>query len=340
MTPSSAIGRSPLASPAARGFALGLLLVLGACAQRVGGSTSPARGQATAPAGAALETPGAPVDPRTQRLAELDRLLVEWDRAQVQGRTAQAAETAQHLRTAADAAWSDLVAAHGGQSGDDGRYLATMALGFSGRAEATGLLVESLKSPDPRLVANALIALKLRADPATPVLPVAFYVGSAQADVRRYAPLALAHVLEARRGAGQAPDLDLEARLLPRLSPSLRDRDVLVRLHAARLLGEFSSAESLPPLRVLLRDPSTRIQLAAGAALARRADPDSFPEVVRLLHQAPESGKTLVTPVLALYAERLSGAPLADEERRRMGVSGIAWSRWYADWHRAHTRRE
>lgn len=339
-------GSAPAAGPtvwsAALGGALWLALALGAqagCARRPLAPTGPARPDpagldpaqptgAPSPARVAAQDPS---DPLVQRLGSIDRLLVEWDQAQGEGR-AEAQGLAARLRSEVDAAWIDVLAAHDGQGGEDGRYLATMALGFASRPEATPRLVRTLEAADARLVANALIALKLRADPATPLPALAFYLRSADKDVRRYAPLALAHVLEARRRAGTPADAATEGSLYDRCLPSARDADVLVRLHTVRLLGELALPEAATTLRAILADPSTRVQLAAASALGRRGERAAFPEVVRLLHEAPDRGKPLVAAILATYAERLTGAPLPAAERERLGTDSLAWSRWYGAW--------
>lgn len=317
------------------GTRLALLLVaaagLAGCAGRPVRAPSPA--PSTGPgAPPSVASDALPVTPTTQRLGEIDLLLVEWDKAQLGGETARAAALEGRLRGAVDAAYSDLLPLLEGVNGDDGRYLATMALGFAGRPDATRLLVEQLRGDDPRLVANALIALKLRHDPATPLQPLVAHIASPSLDVRRYAPLAFAHVLEARRQAGVAPDAAMEGGSLQRLSASTRDRDVLVRLHAARALGEIARPESVKLLRSLLTDDSTRIQLAAAAALGRLRDPSAFPEVVRMLHAAPEQGKPIVAGVLAGYAGSLAGAPLPPDQLQSLGTDSLAWSRWYGAW--------
>ncbi len=330
--------------PRPRPLRLPLALLVGllpGCAQSLGTGTRAARPGASAPAAPAarpedpsLAAPPDPADPRVRRLGTLDALLARWDRAQGEGRPEAAALAAQ-LRAEVEAGYADVAAAHAGEAGPEGRLVATMALGFAPRAEATGLLVRTLNERDPRLVANALIALKLRADPATPLEPLVFYLRSSNEDVRRYAPLALAHVLEARRRAGAPADRATEATIFDRTLPAGRDADVLVRLHSIRLFGQLSLPEVGPVLRAFLDDPSSRLQVAAASALAARADPEAFPGVLRLLQQAPPQGRPLVADLLSTYAERLSGAPLPAAERQRLGVDPVAWARWYAGWQRS-----
>jgi hypothetical protein len=274
--------------------------------------------------------PVMPDDPRSLKLARIARMLEAWDESQGTGDDRRARAFEVRLRQEVDAAAEEVRQAFRGETGDEGRYLATMALGFSSGADATGLLVDRLGDRDPRLVANALIALKLRADPATPLVPIARHVGSGSLDVRRYAPLALANVLAARRKAGVAPDVRLEARVGPDLAAQAEDRDALSRLHVARALGELSIPGAAPTLLVLIRDQHPRVQLGAAEALARRGEPDGLVEVVRLMEAAPKDGKAPFAEILFLYAERLTGAPLSAADRERLGTSGIAWLRWNA----------
>jgi HEAT repeat protein len=271
-----------------------------------------------------------PDDPRSLRLAKIARMLEAWDESQGTGDERRAAAFAVHLKNEVDAGIEDVRAAFRGETGDEGRYLATMALGFASAPDGTTLLVERLKDDDPRLVANALIALKLRADPSTPLIPMARHVGSGSRDVRRYAPLALAHVLEARRRAGIAPDVAVEARVGPMLAKQAEDRDPLSRLHAARALGELSIPGAGPTLVKLVRDENDRVRMGAALALARRGEPEGLTEVVRLLDQGPAAGKPAVALILFLYAERLTGVPLSESEKQRLGTSPIAWLRWDA----------
>jgi HEAT repeat protein len=269
-----------------------------------------------------------PDDPRSLRLARIARMLEAWDESQGTGDERRAQAFAVSLRKEVDAAGADVRAAFRGETGDEGRYLATMALGFSSGADVTGLLAGRLGDKDPRLVANALIALKLRADPATPLVPIARHVNSGSLDVRRYAPLALANVLAARRKAGIPPDVRLETRVGPDLVAQAADRDALARLHAARALGELSVPGGGPTLVLLLRDEHPRVKLGAAEALARRGEPNGVREVVRLLEEMPKDEKPAVADILFLYAERLTGAPLSDAEKQRLGTSPMAWLRW------------
>lgn len=268
-------------------------------------------------------------DPSDVTLAEIDRLVMRWDEAQADGRVSEADALQAELARRATAEHALLASAAGGSRGQAGAYVGTMALGFSRHGEATRVLVGQLAARDARLVGNALIALKLRADPATPLEPLVGLMASANADVRRYAPLALAHVLEARRAAGIPPDGALEARALPRLAEDVRDQDSTTRLHAARALGALSVPGAEPLLLTLVKDPSRRVGFGAARALAARGASDGFAGVVELLHQVEPEAKPMVAAVLVIYAEKLQGRPLTPEEQRSLGTSVLNWSRWH-----------
>jgi HEAT repeat protein len=317
-------------------LAAAALALLPACRSNVS-PDAPAAPPARTPLEAPPRTPPPPIaeDPGDVALAEIDRLVKQWDDAQAEGRVADASRLHAQLAQRATAEHDALASAARGARGQAGGYVGTMALSFSRRPEATAVLVERLDSRDPRLVANALIALKLRADPATPLEPLLAHLGSGNADVRRYAPLAFAHVLEARRAAGVPPDAALEARALAPLAAGARDRDDALRLHAARALGALSVPGAEPPLLSLLEDSSRRVGLGAARALAARGAPEGFAGVVELLHHVDPQAKPLVAAVLVIYAERLQGRPLTQAEQQQLGTSPIAWSRWHGAWLRA-----
>jgi HEAT repeat protein len=265
-------------------------------------------------------------------LAELDRLLALWDAAQAEGDLREAERLQAELTRRVDASFDLLVAVARGARGQAGVYVGTMALGFAPASRpATEVLVERLREQDPRLVANALIALKLRADPQTALRPLVTHLASASADVRRYAPLALARVLEARRVAGLPADGALEAEALRRLASQTRDGDALVRLHTAKVLGELRLPAAVDVLLGMLDDTSERVRLGAAAALARHGSRPGFERTVHLMHEMRPEAQPLMAAVLVTHAERLQGRPLSPEEIRALGASAPAWARWYAD---------
>jgi HEAT repeat protein len=310
-----------------------LLATLVACSQ--GPTTSrpgaTPRGGAGTPATAAV-----PTDPRLLRFHKVDMLIAQWDAAQSGTRSEQADPLATQIRAEVDGAFPDFVKASEGGEGAQLQYLGTSALGFSARPEATAALVARLTDPDPRLLGNALIALKLRADPATPIPPLLSLVPSRAAEPRRYAPLALAHVLDARRAAGHPVEGDTARSAASVLSGVVADRDPYVRLHVARALGALQGPGCVELLLVLMHDEYTRIRLAAAAALQRIGDPRGFPEVIRLLDQAEDDMKPVVRDVLFSYAERIEGGPLAEPDRAQLGTSALGWSRWFNEFRVRH----
>jgi HEAT repeat protein len=314
-------------------WGLGSLVLAAGCTQGVDRppATSAAKRASATPA---QRPPTVLTDPAMIRLARIERLLLVWDQAQGAGRTDEADDLAARLRAEVDAGDADVRAAFDGGHGSEARYLATMALGFASAPDATALLVERMTDGEARMVANALLALRVRRDPATPLLPLAHYVGSEDPNVRRYAPLTLAHVLDARRERGVPPDGALEMRVLPRLANQARDRDGAVRLHAARALGALQVAGAAPALVPLLTDHREEVALAAAAALARRGEREGMLEVVRMLNEASADRKPPIAQALVRYAETLTGAPLSAAERERLGTSAVAWMRWHTEWER------
>ncbi len=111
----------------------------------------------------------------------------------------------------------------------------------------------------------------------------------------------------------------------------VQDRDPFARLHAAKAMGALRRPEATDFLVLLLRDEHVRIRLAAAAALERIGDPRAFSQVVRLLESVPEDQRPIVRDILASYAERLQGRPLAPADIASYGGSATAWDRWYVD---------
>lgn len=268
---------------------------------------------------------------REDRWFRIDALLMDWDATQQDGKDQEAAVLAAKIAVDVDADYDELVAAAGGKHGVKAEHLAVKALAFSKRPQATDVLVNALRSRDASLVGNALIALKIRSDPATSLPPI---VGLLRADIteaRRYAPLALANVVMARERAGRPVEEQTAEQAMTGLVGLVQDRDPFARLHAAKAMGALRRPEATDFLVLLLRDEHVRIRLAAAAALERIGDPRAFAQVVRLLDEVPEDQKAVVRDVLASYAERLQGRPLAPGQAVSLGTSPTAWDRWYAD---------
>ncbi len=273
--------------------------------------------------------PRDPTDPTTLRFHKVDLLISQWDVAQGSGRTDQAAELFGQIRTEVDAGFPDFLDAAAGRRGVQLQYLCVSALGFSARPEATGVLLETLGQPDPKLVGNALIALKLRADPSTDLLPVLQAARSRATEPRRYAPLAIASVLDARWRSGQGVDETTLRQVAAALSGVVADRDAMVRLHTARALGSLHGTGAYDLLMVLLKDEYVRIRVAAAASLEALGDPRGFPEVVKLLGNVPEDTKPIVKDILLSFGGRLRGRELTEDELETLGTSAQSWARWW-----------
>ena len=83
-------------------------------------------------------------------------------------------------------------------------------------------------------------------------------------------------------------------------------------------------------LKILAKDPEMWIRLAAGAALERQGDPRGFPEVVRLLTDAPQQSRGMIRDLLISYAGKLRGRALTPEEIAQL-QGPRAWSQWFAE---------
>lgn len=312
-----------------------VLLALAACRQTPGGQASPAPASARPTAGPVPSQPP-PTDPRTLRFHKVDMLIAQWDVAQSSTRTDQADALFQQIRVEVDAGFPDFVAAARGDQGMRMQYLAVGALGFSARPQATTALIEQLAGTDPQLVGNALIALKLRADPDTPLPPILRMVTANAPAPRRYAPLAVANIAEARWRTGRGMDPAMQRAATHVLSGVVADRDPYVRLHVAKALGALRGPGTYDLLMILMKDEEIRIRLAAAAGLERVGDPGGFPEVVRLLADAPDDLKPTVRDLLASYGGRLQGEPLDPQEVASLGVSPQSWQRWFGEFAALH----
>lgn len=268
---------------------------------------------------------------REERWFRIDALLMDWDATQQDGKDQEAAVLAAKLQQEVDADFDGLADAAAGKYGVKGEHLGVKALAFSKRPQATEILVNALRSRDQALVGNALIGLKLRADPSTSLPPIVALLRAPFTEARRYAPLALANIVLARERAGRPIEEQTAEQAMTGLVGLVQDRDPFARLHAAKCMGALRRPEATDFLVLLLRDEHVRIRLAAAAALERIGDPRAFAQVVRLLDAVPEDQKPVVRDVLASYAERLQGRPLAPGQAAAFGVSPTAWDRWYVE---------
>ena len=275
-----------------------------------------------------------------QTFRQIEAWLLQWDRLRADGRTREADVIASRIRGDVDRDFATFERASKGDMGIHAHYLSVSALGFSTMPAATPAIAANLGRSDVRLVGNALIALGVKADPNTPDKALLVRVGRGQpAEPMRYAPLALAKVLDARTAAGRPVDEAFERQALARLGSIVVERDPIVRLHVAKALGALRIGGTYEYLSVLTRDPQMRVRWASAAALARSGDERGFPEVVRLLHDVPEESQPIIQDVLISYAHKLQGRPLSSAEIQSLGVGPRAWTLWFTYWKRSQAKR-
>ncbi|MHC5012016.1 MAG: HEAT repeat domain-containing protein, partial [Planctomycetota bacterium] len=309
-------------------LALLALLALAACQQTPASTTADSGTNASSP------TSVVPTDDRTLRFQRVESLIFQWDAAQAGGRVDAAEELRKQAGAEVDAGFDDFAAAAQNDQSANMQYLGVIALGFASRPEATSILVGQLTSRDPTLLANALISLKLRADPNTDLIPVLKLINAPWPDPKRYAPLVVANVFEARRQAGRPTDPEIVRSAAHLLSGVVADRDPFVRLHVAKALGAVRSPGTYELLLILLKDEHIRIRVGAAAALERLGDPRGFGEVIVLLNDAPEDLKPVVRDVLISYAGKVQGQPLTLAEAQRLDVNTQAWASWFNEYRR------
>jgi hypothetical protein len=275
--------------------------------------------------------PRTPNSERDELFFRVEGLVSQWDAAQADGHDQDAAAFAAKVREEVDREFATFTAAASGQIDVRSQYLAVKALGFSADAKATELLVARLADRDARLVGNALIALKLRSDPATPLPQILALLRAQAQEPRRFAPLALANVLLARERAGIPLESSYREEAISSLVAVVKDQDPYVRLHAAKAMGALGDVEANDYLAILLRDDHVQIRLAAAAALERIGDPRSFPKIVELLEQSDPDVKPVVREVLVSFAERIQGTPLTATEKEALGLDRRSWDKWYGE---------
>ncbi len=311
--------------------ALGLLLLAGCNQQGKPTSTT------AAPKEAAL-TPA--TDPRVSAhldtFGRTEALITSWDGLRADGRMQDARRVESQIRTEVDRQFPTFEQAAGGSMGLHAQYLSVSALGFSANPKATSILAQRLLEKDAKLQGNALISLGLRADPRTPVDALLNRTSPAMPlDVKRYAPLALAKVLEAQRAAGMPPNAGVAQNALARLGALAVDHDPIVRLHVIQALRAINSPAGYRYLAVLVGDPQMRVRWAAAGALDALGDPRGFPGVIRLLHDVAPDSKHIIRDILVSYGGRLQGRSLTAAEIDSLGTGPRAWTQWYTEWRRS-----
>lgn len=318
----------------------GLAVLFGAAGCKSGPHAEGRGGDAAAKAGSGGDAagPDAPVAPgaeapasdREQRVFRVESMIRQWDAAQSDGRDDVTTTLASKIGADVDGDYPFFVSASRGQQGLRTQNLAVQALAFSRNPGATQLLADRLGDLDGSIVGNALIGLKIRSDPATPLPAIVALLRANYPEARRYAPLALANVARAREAAGRPIEPRLADEAMSGLVGLVQDPDPYARLHAAKAMGALRRSDATDFLVLLLNDQHFSIRLAAAAALERVGDPRAFPPVIALLDRTPDAQKGLVRDVLVSYAERIQRRPMTDAERRALDVSPRAWDRWFA----------
>ncbi len=278
---------------------------------------------------------GAAPASRSDRMRRAWNLLGQWDAAQSAGQKQISQRLEGELRQLVDGGFQEFEQASAGSQGAELQYLSTSVLGFSGNPAATQVIERRLDDRDANLIANALVALAIRKDPATKLSPVMTFADTRAPELpRRYAPLVLGTVVDARARSGQPRDPRLEAEIFRRVSTLASDRDVYTRLHVAKALGAVQNAGKTDYLLGLVRDPQMRVRWAAAAALERSGDVRGFPEAVRLMHEVPEAQKHIIQDIVVSYAGRIRKRPMTEQEVTELGTSAAQWSRWFAKYQR------
>jgi hypothetical protein len=342
VTPTSPLSilRTVLRLRVATAVALVALVAAGCKGGPTAGGTRPAPGDASATSSDDRGdlAPSSLGRDHQERYFRVDTLIKQWDDLQQGGKDQEAAGIAEKIAQEIDADFDTFALSARGEHGVRAQHLAVEALGFSKRPQATDLLVARLQSDDTAMVGNALIALKLRADPSTALPPIVGLLRANFEEARRYAPLALANIVMARERVGRPIEDATAAQAMTGLVALSQDRDPFVRLHTAKAMGALRRPEATDFLVLLFRDEHAKIRVAAAAAVERIGDPRTFPQVVRLLEDIPEDQKLVIRDILASYAEHIEGRPLSPVEVKTMGTNSIAWDRWYADRNRTAPR--
>ncbi|MBW2373124.1 MAG: HEAT repeat domain-containing protein [Deltaproteobacteria bacterium] len=270
------------------------------------------------------------VRPHLQQFARVEAMITRWDSLRANGRNPEAMALAPSITQSVDADYGTFERAARGELGLYAQYLAVSALGFATSPAATQVLVEQVAGRDGKLAGNAFIALGIRADPNTPVDLLIARLGPTQPlEVKRYAPLALSKVLDARTAAGMPSNQAQERQAMARLGAIVVDPDPITRLHVAKAMAAMRVQGTYEYLRVLTGDPVMRVRWAAASALERQGDPRGFPAVVQLLAEVAPDSKHIIRDILIAYAGRLQGRPLTGGEVASLGIGPRAWSQWY-----------
>ncbi len=318
--------RTPIA--AMRWATVGLSLLVGckSSPQADGTSRTPNSGGGREAGVVADAAPSA----EESRNIRIDGWIKEWDAVQGTGSNDEAKAPAQKIADEVDRDFAYFAAASKGDRGLKVQNLAVQALAFSRNRAATALLVDRLRDLDGSVVGNALIGLKIRSDPDTPLKPLVGLLRAQYAEARRYAPLALANVVRAKEIAHQPIDPALSDAAMAALVGLVEDHDPYARLHAAKAMGALRRTDAIDFLVLLMSDDRATIRIAAAAALERIGDPRSFPSIVALFDRMTDEQKPYVRDILVSFAGQMLGRPMTAVEIKGLDVSPRAWDRWFS----------
>lgn len=197
------------------------------------------------------------------------------------------------------------------------REEAAVALGTLQDPRAVPPLVSLLRDTDRAVREAAIGALRAIGKPSVPVLGIC--LSDPHALVQEAASTVLATIADER--------------VLAPLIDALRNRDWIVRMHAAKALGRIGQAAAIVPLVPLLQDPVKAVREEAVAALAAIGEPAipsllsslKSPEWLVRLHAVEALGKTkspaAVEPLLtALFNDQDSA--IKEDAVRALGQIG------------------
>jgi HEAT repeat protein len=196
-------------------------------------------------------------------LSQLSTRIERWNFLKLEGKTAsddrQLHLLEQHIRSDARLRLGEVIAEL--ESGPPtNRSVAAMALGFTGLDEAQSPLLAALDDREPRVVANALLALGLLALPDTPLSQVCYLLRrDADPFIRNNAALAIKNIL----AAGGTDECAIESARV-----AVLDAVPGVRTTAALILALTNDTESMNLLGDLLHDEVPLVCSAAARSLA------------------------------------------------------------------------
>jgi len=197
------------------------------------------------------------------------------------------------------------------------REEAATALGTFRDSRAVAPLVSVLRDADRAVREAAIGALTAIGEPSVPALGVC--LSDPQLGVQEAASAVLAVIADDR--------------VLAPLIASLRNRDWIVRMHAAKALGRIRDSRSIEPLIPLLQDKVKAVREEATAALAAIGDA-AIPSLLAALtntewlvrlHAVEALGKTrspaAVEPLLSILFNDQDGA-IREDTIRALGLIG------------------